>query len=179
MSTGSEVATPVAAAYPRRAVIDQAWRAIGRGVEVLSGEDGGPLRRTVKRIIDPLVLRLRSNPQFSPPTVAPDVAAAMHDLVVTHGPELQATAAWFSMLKHERRRLRFTTGNAQELYFPICFELAVTKGAPTQQDRDTAAAVLQRIHSDRDRTAIEVLNQYTASQEVIAELSRPARPELA
>src|SRR6516165_6003771 len=42
MSTGSEVATAVAAAHPRRAVIDQAWRAIGPGVEVLSGEDGGP-----------------------------------------------------------------------------------------------------------------------------------------
>ena len=43
-------------------------------------------------------------------------------------------------------------GNAQELYFPVCFELAVTKGAPAQQDRDVAAAVLRDIHADRDRT---------------------------
>jgi len=56
--------TAVAVAHPRRAVIDRAWRAIGPGVEVLSGDDGGPLRRTVKRIIDPLVLRLRSNTAF-------------------------------------------------------------------------------------------------------------------
>ncbi|OOK75797.1 hypothetical protein BZL30_3582 [Mycobacterium kansasii] len=46
-------------------MIDRAWRAIGPGVEVLSSDDGGPLSRTVKRIIDPLVLRLRSNPQYS------------------------------------------------------------------------------------------------------------------
>ena len=29
-----------------------------------------------------------------------------------------------------RRRLRITAGNAQDLYFPVCFELAVTRGAP-------------------------------------------------
>ena len=172
MSTGSEVATAVAAAHPRRAVIDQAWRAIGPGVEVLSGEDGGPLRRTVKRIIDPLVLRLRSNPHYSPPIVAGDVAAAMHDLVVAHGPQLRAAAAWFTLLKLERRRLRLTTGNAQELYFPVCFELAVAKGTPCQQDRETAAAMLREIHHERDRIGIEVLNQYVSSQHVIATLTR-------
>ena len=52
----------VAVGHPRRAVIDQAWRAIGPGVEVLSSDDGGPLSRTVKRIIDPLVLRLAFQP---------------------------------------------------------------------------------------------------------------------
>ena len=66
MSADSQVVTALpgqAAGHPRRSVIDQAWRAIGPGVEVLSSDDGGPLTRTVKRIIDPLVLRLRSNPQ--------------------------------------------------------------------------------------------------------------------
>ena len=62
MSTEPQLVTAVAAAQPRRAVIDQAWRAIGPGVEVLSSRDGGPLRRTVKRILDPLVLRLRVQP---------------------------------------------------------------------------------------------------------------------
>ena len=79
------VATALAVTQPRRAVIDRAWRAIGPGVEVLSGDDGGPLRRTVKRIIDPLVLRLRSNTQFSAPFVAAEVAEAMHDVIVGHG----------------------------------------------------------------------------------------------
>jgi hypothetical protein len=172
MSTGSDVARAVIAAQPRRAVIDEAWRLIGPGVEVLSGEDGGPLRRTVKRILDPLVLRLRANPQYSATIVAPDVAAGIRDTIVEHGPVLRAAAAWFTLLKIERRRQGMTTGNAQDLYFPVCFELAVTKGAPSQDDYDTAAAVLREIHADRDRTAIEVLAGYVARPHVIAELSR-------
>src|SRR4029077_13801659 len=99
MSAGFEVATAIAVSPPRRAVIDRAWRAVGPGVEVLSGEDGGPLRRTVKRIIDPLVLRLRSNTQFSAPFVADDVAAAMHDVIVGQRDQLCAAAAWFELLK--------------------------------------------------------------------------------
>ncbi|MDT5058489.1 MAG: hypothetical protein QOF66_6855 [Mycobacterium sp.] len=171
MSAGFEVATAIAVSHPRRAVIDRAWRAIGPGVEVLSGDDGGPLRRTVKRIIDPLVLRLRANTQYSAPFVDADTAVAMHDVIAGHGAHLRAAAAWFELLKRERRRLRITTGNAQELYFPVCFELAVTKGAPAQQDDGSAEAVLLEIHGDRDRTAIEVLNQYVADPQVIAVLT--------
>src|SRR5690349_19515696 len=97
----STAETAIAVAHPRRAVIDRAWRAIGPGVEVLSGDDGGPLRRTVKRIIDPLVLRLRSNTQFSAPFVAAATALAMHDLIVGHSVQLRAAAAWFELLKRE------------------------------------------------------------------------------
>lgn len=157
--------------YPRRAVIDRGWRAIGSGVEVLSSDDGGPLSRTVKRIIDPLVLRLRSNPQYSAPVVAAGTAAAMHDLIVGNSVQLRCAAAWFEVLKIERRRLRIRSGNAQELYFPVCFELAVTRGAPAPQDRETAGAVLQEIHRGRDRTAVEVLNDYIADPQVVATLA--------
>jgi hypothetical protein len=159
-----------AAGQPRRAVIDHAWRSIGPGVEVLSSDDGGPLTRTVKRIIDPLVLRLRSNPQYSAPVVAVDIAAAMHDLIVDNADQLRFAAAWFEVLKLERRRLRIRSGNAQELYFPVCFELAVTKGAPTPQDRETTASVLHEVHQGRDRTAVEVLNDYVARPDVVASL---------
>lgn len=165
----------VAVGHPRRAVIDRAWRAIGPGVEVLSGDDGGPLRRTVKRIIDPLVLRLRSNPQYSAPLVAADVADAMHDLIVGRAAQLRTAAAWFELLKRERRRLRITTGNAQELYFPVCFELAVTKGAPPERDSAAAEAVLRDIHGDRDRTAIEVLNRFVGDQHTVAKLTEQLR----
>ena len=171
MSTDSQVATAVAVGHPRRSVIEAAWRAIGPGVEVLSSDDGGPLSRTVKRIIDPLVLRLRSNPQYSAPVVAPETAAAMHHVIIASGPELRSAAAWFEVLKLERRRQRIRTGNAQELYFPVCFELAVTKGPPAPQDRETAAAVLGDIHHGRDRTAIEVLHQYVANPDVVATLA--------
>ena len=172
MSTQPQVVTTVAVAQPRRAVIDAAWRAIGPGVEVLSGSDGGPLRRTVKRILDPLVLRLRSNPQYSAPVLAPDTAAAVRDLIIDNAAHLCAAAAWFTVLKTERRRLRITTGNAQELYFPVCFELAVTKGAPEHDHVGAAEAVLRSIHQERDRTAIEQLNRYVDGDEVIAKLSR-------
>jgi hypothetical protein len=171
MSAGFDTATAIGVSQPRRAVIDRAWRAIGPGVEVLSGDDGGPLRRTVKRILDPLVLRLRANAQYSAPFVDADTAAAMHELIVGHGAKLRAAAAWFELLKRERRRLRITTGNAQELYFPVCFELAVTKGAPAQQDDGSAEAVLLEIHGDRDRTAMEVLNQHVADPAVVAALT--------
>ncbi|OBI00076.1 hypothetical protein [Mycobacterium sp. E2733] len=169
MSPDSQLA--VAVGHPRRSVIDGAWRAIGPGVEVLSSDDGGPLSRTVKRIIDPLVLRLRSNPQYSAPVVAPETAAAMYDLIVGNGAELRSAAAWFEVLKLERRRQRIRTGNAQELYFPVCYELAVTKGPPAPQDRETAATVLGDIHQGRDRTAIEVLHQYLADPEAVAKLA--------
>jgi hypothetical protein len=172
MTSGAAADTAIAVTRPRHAVIDGAWRAIGPGVEVLSGDDGGPLRRTVKRIIDPLVLRLRSNAQYSAPFVDAAVASAMQDLIVGNGAVLCAAAAWFEVLKRERRRLRITSGNAQELYFPVCFELAVTRGAPADDDHEAAATVLRDVHSDRDRTAIEVLNQFVGDQQVIAELSQ-------
>ena len=171
MSADPQLATAVAAGHPRRSVIEAAWRAIGSGVEVLSSDDGGPLTRTVKRIIDPLVLRLRSNPLYSAPVVAPETAAAMHELIVGSASELRGAAAWFAVLKLERRRQRIRTGNAQELYFPVCFELAVTKGAPAPEDRETAATLLGEIHQGRDRTAIEVLHQYVASADVVATLT--------
>ena len=171
MSTEPQLVTAVAAAQPRRVVIDQAWRAIGPGVEVLSSSDGGPLRRTVKRILDPLVLRLRANPQYSAPVLTPEAGSAVRDLIMDHADQLRAAAAWFALLKTERRRLRITTGNAQELYFPVCFELAVTKGAPQRDDRATAEAVLRDVHQERDRTAIETLNRYVEADEVIAKLS--------
>lgn len=175
MTTGAATETAIAVMRPRQAVIDGAWRAVGPGVEVLSADDGGPLRRTIKRIIDPLVLRLRSNTQFSAPFVDAAVAAAMHEVIVSNGPALRAAAAWFDVLKRERRRLRITTGNAQELYFPVCFELAVTKGAPSEEDREAATAILRDIHGDRDRTAIEVLNRFVDDPQVIAKLSEQLR----
>jgi len=171
MSADSQLAMVVGVGQPRRSVIEAAWRAIGPGVKVLSSDDGGPLSRTVKRIIDPLVLRLRSNPQYSTPVVAPETAAAMHDLIVGSGPQLRSAAAWFETLKLERRRQRIRTGNAQELYFPVCFELAVTKGSPAPQDYETASAVLADVHQGRDRTAIEVLNEYVDSPEVVTRLA--------
>lgn len=96
----------------------------------------------------------------------------MHHLIVNSGDELRAAAAWFEALRLERRRHRIRTGNAQELYFPVCFELAVTKGPPTRQDSQTAAAVLGEIHRERDRIGIEALHRYVADADVVATLAK-------
>jgi hypothetical protein len=154
---------------PRRVVIDRAWRAIGPGLETLSADDGAPLSRTVKRIVDPLVLRLRANNRYSAPVVPEDVAAEIHEAIVSQGATLRATAMWFDLLKRERRRLRITQGNAQELYFPAAYELAVTKGAPAA--RDGAEHLLRAIHSERDRTATEVLDRHLSDPDVVTELT--------
>jgi len=171
MTIAADVDAQDVVALPRRSVIDEAWRAIGPGVEVLSGTDGAPLRRTIKRILDPLVLRLRANPQYSSPVVTQETGASMRTLLVDAAPELRNTAAWFALLKLERRRLRITAGNAQELYFPVCYELAVTRGAPVPGDRETTEAVLRGVHDDRDRTGVEVLNRYL-DDDVVAQLAR-------
>ena len=158
-------------ALPRRAVIDGAWRKIGAGVEVLSGRDGGPLSRTVKRILDPLVFRLRVHPQFSAPLLAADVAQDLRTELLTHADTLRACAAWFAVLKARRRSLRITAGNAQELYFTVCFELAVTRGAPAEGDNDSPDAILREIHDGRDAHAVEALDALLADAAGLRELA--------
>ena len=97
MTTAADVTTREVLVVPRRSVIDEAWRAIGPGVEVLSGTDGAPLRRTIKRILDPLVLRLRANPQFSAPVVPAETGAAMRAMILGVAPQLRWAASWFAI----------------------------------------------------------------------------------
>ncbi len=172
MTTGLQWSTDVSVARPRRAVIDEAWRRIGPGLEVLSSTDGGPLRRTVKRILDPLVLRLRVNPQFSTPILTGEAAVDVDALIAAHGRELLLTARWFTHLKKARRRLRITTGNAQEMYFPVCFELAVTVGEPPADADTVAETILRELHGDRDRTAGAVLTDHLSDPVVVDKLAR-------
>ena len=115
-------------------------------------------------------------PQYSAPFVDADVAAAMHDLIVGNGSRLRAAAAWFELLKRERRRLRITTGNAQELYFPVCFELAVTKGRArrtriTTRQRPCCATSTTTATAPRSRCS----TSSCADQQVIAKLSEQLR----
>jgi hypothetical protein len=126
----------------------------------------------VKRILDPLVLRLRANPQYSAPILPIDMANEVHDVIVGHRDQLRATAQWFETLKKGRRRLRITTGNAQELYFPVCYELAVTRGAPAADAEAVADTALRDVHSDRDRTAGAVLDRYIAAPDTLSALAR-------
>ncbi|MEU4842105.1 hypothetical protein [Nocardia testacea] len=127
-------------------VLDEVWRGL-EGVEALSGPQGGPLRRTVKLILDPLVIRPVQYPSCGGAVLTADGATLLAARVYAHADALRATAAWFTLLKQVRRRLRITEGTAQDLYFQRCFELAATRGHPDpHRDRVRAEAVLREVH---------------------------------
>ncbi|MEV5648646.1 hypothetical protein AB0L57_10390 [Nocardia sp. NPDC052254] len=127
-------------------VLDEVWRDI-EGVEALSGAHGGPLRRTVKLVLDPLVLRPVQYPACAGPMVTAEGAALLATRLRAAAEVLRATAAWFTLLKQVRRTLRITEGHPQDLYFQRCFELATASGRPDPgHDRATAESVLHEIH---------------------------------
>ncbi|MEU6560428.1 hypothetical protein [Nocardia nova] len=127
-------------------VLDEVWRDID-GVEALSGAQGGPLRRTVKLVLDPLVIRPIQHPACAGPMVDAEGAAQLAARLHAAAGELRATAAWFTLLKQVRRTLRITEGHPQDLYFQRCFELATTFGSPDPlRDRAVAESALREIH---------------------------------
>ncbi len=127
-------------------VLDEVWRRLD-GVEALSGPHGGPLRRTVKLVLDPLVIRPVQHPGCAGAILTADGATLLATRIFAAADVLRATAAWFTLLKQVRRALRITEGNPQDLYFQRCFELATTAGHPDPlRDRQTAEAALRDIH---------------------------------
>ncbi|WP_054815330.1 hypothetical protein [Nocardia arizonensis] len=127
-------------------VLDEVWRRLD-GVEALSGPAGGPLRRTVKLLLDPLVIRPVQNPSCAGTILGADGATLLATRIHASADVLRATAAWFTLLKQVRRALRLTEGNPQDLYFQRCFELATTRGGPDPvADRAVAEETLRDIH---------------------------------
>ncbi|MEV6277190.1 hypothetical protein [Nocardia sp. NPDC051832] len=127
-------------------VLDEVWRELD-DVEALSGPQGGPLRRTVKLLLDPLVIRPVQHPSCAGPLVTADGATLLATRVHACADVLRATAAWFTLLKQVRRAMRITEGHPQDLYFQRCFELATTSGLPNPvRDRGIAEAALREIH---------------------------------
>jgi hypothetical protein len=127
-------------------VLDEVWRQLD-GVEPLSGRDGGPLSRTVKLILDPLVIRPVQNPLCAGPLVTADGAQLLAARVHACADVLRATAAWFTLLKRVRRTLRMTDGNPQDLYFQRCYELATGSGLPDPlRDESVAEDTLRDVH---------------------------------
>ncbi|MER8072921.1 hypothetical protein ABTZ59_32045 [Streptomyces sp. NPDC094034] len=125
----SHARAPRGTARPRAMVLDEVWRELD-GVGPLSGPQGGPLSRTVKLLLDPLVIRPVLHPQCAGPLVTAEGVALLAALIHASADALRATAAWFTLLKQVRRGLRITEGNPQDLYFQLCFELAATQGPP-------------------------------------------------
>ncbi|MEC3916178.1 hypothetical protein VMT40_16345 [Nocardia sp. CDC160] len=152
-------------------VLDEVWRRLD-GVEPLSGPHGGPLRRTVKLILDPLVIRPVQHPQCAGSMLSADGAVLLATRVHAAADVLRATAAWFTLLKQTRRGLRITEGNAQDLYFQRCFELATTQGMPdAARDRVAAEAALREIHGLSAGRTTQALRDYLADPARAGELT--------
>ncbi|WP_432278476.1 hypothetical protein [Nocardia carnea] len=173
---------------PRAMVLDEVWRGL-EGVQALSGPQGGPLRRTVKLILDPLVIRPVQYPSCAGAVLSADGATLLAARIQAHADTLRAAAAWFTLLKQVRRDLRIIEGNAQDLYFQRCFELAATRGRPDpQRDRLRAESVLREIHGFAAGRTTQALKDHLTDPARAAELEgllesawerRPSPPPVA
>ncbi|MFD7508350.1 hypothetical protein ACFV5N_03215 [Streptomyces sp. NPDC059853] len=153
-------------ARPRAAVIHEAWQRLD-GVAALSGAHGGPLSRTVKLILDPLVIRPVQHPLCAPTVLTPDGAVLLTSLILASGDVLRDTARWFDALKKERRRLRITDGHPQDRYFQRCFELATEGAVPGPA---TAERVLRALHGATEGRTTRALKDHLADPATAARL---------
>ncbi|MBH0778645.1 hypothetical protein [Nocardia bovistercoris] len=152
-------------------VLDEVWRRLD-GVDALSGPTGGPLRRTVKLVLDPLVIRPVQNPSCAGAVLDEDGATLLATRIHASADVLRATASWFTLLKQVRRAQRITEGNAQDLYFQRCFELATTKGAPDpDRDRSVAEETLRDIHELSAGRTTQALKQHLTDEARVRELT--------
>ncbi|MEI3849476.1 MULTISPECIES: hypothetical protein [unclassified Microbacterium] len=132
----------------RATVITEAWAALGADVEALSNPAGRPLARTVKLILDPLVIRPVQNPHLAGSALDPAAASELTARIHGARDDLAATAAWFPELKRARRALGVTEGNPQDLYFQRCFELARSTGMPGPDAAAIAASTVSEVQQE-------------------------------
>jgi len=145
---------------PRAMVADRAWRALGPGLEPLSGPGGAPLTRTVKLIVLPLVIRPSLRPELAGELLDAQQAAQFEKLLADAGPTLEATAQWFTVLKKTRRALGIVGGNPQDLYFQLCFELATEHGNPPSDPSEIAKTALQDVADASGGRTVDALKDY-------------------
>ncbi|MGJ0203977.1 hypothetical protein [Leucobacter sp. gxy201] len=129
----------------RAQALGEAWAELGPEVAVLANASGRPLARTVKLILDPLVIRPQQHPRLATGSLSTDAAAELRARIGDARSDLIATAAWYREVKAARRRVRVTVGNPQDLYFQRCFESARTHGDPAVLDPAVRAAIAEEI----------------------------------
>ncbi|MFF6954983.1 hypothetical protein [Streptomyces sp. NPDC008317] len=161
-----------APARARAMVIDRAWRALGPGLESLSGPGGAPLTRTVKLIVLPLIVRPALHPEFAADFLLPEQAARLEALIRESGGRLEATARWFTLLKRTRRALGVVAGNPQDLYFQRCFELATEHGPPAAGADAVARDVVEDVADTAGGRTVEALKEHLADGVRRARLER-------
>ncbi|SDE21416.1 hypothetical protein [Glycomyces harbinensis] len=161
------------AAVPRGMLIADAWAQLGDAVAPLSNPSGRPLARTVKLLLDPLVLRPTMNARFAGGVVAVEHVDALRAAILDAGPALAATAAWFQLVKKARRRAGITEGHPQDLYFQRCFELAHEHGDPRSAEGAAriAAEAVAEVHAERGEVTVDRLRGFVTDPERAAELA--------
>jgi hypothetical protein len=161
------------AAVPRGMLIADAWAQLGDAVAPLSNPSGRPLARTVKLILDPLVLRPAMNARFAGGVVAVEHVDDLRAAILDAGPVLAATAAWFQLVKKARRRAGITEGHPQDLYFQRCFELAHLHGdpKPVPGAAGIAAEAVAEVHAERGEVTVDRLRGFVTDPERAAELA--------
>ncbi|RIQ15680.1 hypothetical protein [Jiangella rhizosphaerae] len=174
MSSRGETTLDAAVRVPRGQLVAQAWARLGPDVAPLSNASGRPLARTVKLILDPLVLRPVQNPRFAGATVRAEDAADLTSRITGAGPVLAATAAWFLLAKRARRQAGITEGNPQERYFQRCYELAHAHGHPDDvPDAATlAAGAVAEAHATDGRVTAAAVRAYVTDPAHAAALTR-------
>ncbi|TQL79479.1 hypothetical protein FB566_5087 [Stackebrandtia endophytica] len=161
-------------ALPRGMVIADAWSQLSDAVAPLSNSSGRPLARTVKLILDPLVLRPVQNPRFAGSAVDIEHVDDLRTRIREAGPVLAATAAWYQLVKRTRRKAGVTDGNPQDLYFQRCFELAHLHGTPDQATAaaELAAELVEDVRSSRGNKTVEQLRGYITDPGNVPELNQ-------
>ncbi|WP_036320760.1 hypothetical protein [Microbacterium indicum] len=157
----------------RAGVIAEAWRELGEGVAALSNAQGLPLARTVKLVLDPLVVRPVQRPHLGQALLGDAAADELRERILGARDDLAATAAWFLLMKAERRARGITAGNPQDLYFQRAYELARRHGVPREGAASTAGDAVDDVHDD-DRVTAADLRAYLTTPAV----ARAVRDEI-
>lgn len=178
MSLGSGTFAQAEVTLPRGLLLARAWDQLGDSVAPLSNASGRPLARTVKLILDPLVLRPVQNPRFAGGAIRIEHMDELRQTILDAGPALTATSAWFVLLKKTRRKAGITEGNPQDLYFQRCYELAQSHGDPrTAPDASAQIAVesVEEIHESVSRMSVGQLRRFITDPGQAGELTQLLR----
>lgn len=170
MSVVASASRLVGVGVPRSLAIADAWAELA-GVEPFTGRTGLPLARTMKLVLDPLVLRPTLHTHLAPALLSVDAAAELRAAIAAAGDDLAAAASWYLLLKRARRRAGITEGNPQDLYFPRSYELAWVHGRPAADAEATAARTIAEIH-DGTRMTFAGLRAHVADPRVARDVRR-------
>lgn len=140
-------------------MIADAWNELGDGVRPLSNAAGLPLARTVKLVLDPLVVRPAQRPHLGHALLTADQAVELRERIIAAADDLAATATWFTLLKRRRRERGITAGSPQDLYFQKAYELARTEQAASGDVSGVLDAALDEVH-DSGRVTAADLREY-------------------